>query len=38
LRKLLVEGEASLVVVRRALLQAMDVRLQRQVEPAISQW
>jgi V/A-type H+-transporting ATPase subunit F len=32
LRKLLTEGEASLVVVRRALLQAMDVRLQRQAE------
>ena len=32
LRKLLAEGEASLVVVRRALLQAMDIRLQRQVE------
>lgn len=32
LRQLLVKGEASLIVVGRALLQAMDARLQRQVE------
>lgn len=32
LRKLLSGGEASLIAVRRALLEAMDVRLQRQVE------
>jgi vacuolar-type H+-ATPase subunit F/Vma7 len=32
LQKLLTGGEASLIVVRRALLQAMDVHLQRQVE------
>lgn len=32
LQKLLVEREASLIAVRRALLQAMDTRLQRQVE------
>lgn len=32
LQKLLTGGEASLVVVRRKLLQAMDVRLQRQAE------
>jgi vacuolar-type H+-ATPase subunit F/Vma7 len=32
LQRLLAENEASLIVVRRALLQAMDVRLQRQAE------
>lgn len=32
LRQLLVKGEASLIVVGRALLQAVDARLQRQVE------
>jgi vacuolar-type H+-ATPase subunit F/Vma7 len=32
LQRLLAGGEASLIVVRRALLQAMDARLQRQVE------
>jgi vacuolar-type H+-ATPase subunit F/Vma7 len=32
LQKLLAGGEASLIIVRRALLQAMDSRLQRQVE------
>lgn len=32
LRKLLTGGEASLIAVRRALLEAMDARLQRQVE------
>ncbi len=32
LQKLLTGGEASLIVVRRALLQAMETRLQRQVE------
>ncbi len=32
LRRLLATGEASLIVVRRALWQALDIRLQRQVE------
>jgi vacuolar-type H+-ATPase subunit F/Vma7 len=32
LRQLLAQGEASLIVVRQALLQAMHIRLQRQVE------
>lgn len=32
LRQLLASGEASLIVVGRALLQAMDARLQRQIE------
>jgi vacuolar-type H+-ATPase subunit F/Vma7 len=31
LRELLTEGEASLIVVRQGLLEAMDSRLQRQV-------
>lgn len=32
LQRLLTGGEASLIVVRRALLQAMDARLQRRAE------
>jgi vacuolar-type H+-ATPase subunit F/Vma7 len=32
LQRLLTSGEASLIVVRRALLQAMDTRLQHQAE------
>jgi vacuolar-type H+-ATPase subunit F/Vma7 len=32
LRRLLAGGEASLIVVRQALLQALDIRLQRQAE------